>query len=58
MILVVIPQISKAITKKEATPVKSEYSKKISLFSEKSIFKPVIKPLKRLVIAVWNYYTN
>jgi hypothetical protein len=33
----VIPQISKAITKKEATPVKSEvFEKDILLFSRKS----------------------
>jgi hypothetical protein len=39
MILVVIPQISKA-TKKEATPVKSEvFEKDILLFSRKSIFQ-------------------
>jgi hypothetical protein len=43
MILVVIPQISKAITKKEATPVKSEvFEKDILLFSRKSIFQTLI----------------
>jgi hypothetical protein len=40
MILVVIPQISKAITKKEATPVKSEvFEKDILLFSENQYSK-------------------
>jgi hypothetical protein len=47
MILVVIPQISKAITKKEATPVKSEvFEKDILLFSRKINIPNLNKPLK------------
>lgn len=53
MILIIIPQISKSITKKEAIPVKSEVFEKISCyFPEKSIFQTFIKATEDWLIAV------